>query len=100
VFSLDLDAKALTKSYRCQPTSSLTACANWIHGVSAATPSHGIAFTRLMVCSSGLLYAWCFVQVRCAKVVLWKCGGIIDSQRFGGEAKWVDHPCTRAPRGG
>jgi hypothetical protein len=43
VFSLDLDAKALTKSYRCQPTSSLTACANWIYDESAATPSHGIA---------------------------------------------------------
>ena len=45
MFSLDLDAKALTKSYRCQPTSSLTACANWIYDESAATPSHGIAFT-------------------------------------------------------
>jgi len=46
VFSLDLDAKALTKSYRCQPTSSLTACANWIYDVSAATPSHGIALVK------------------------------------------------------
>ena len=38
MFSLDLDAKALTKSYRCQPTSSLTACANWIYDVSASPP--------------------------------------------------------------
>ena len=43
MFSLDVDAKALTKSYRCQPTSSLTACANWIYDVSVATPSHGIS---------------------------------------------------------
>jgi hypothetical protein len=38
VFSLDLDAKALTKSYRCQPTSSLTACANWIYDVERSHP--------------------------------------------------------------
>jgi hypothetical protein len=53
VFCLDLDAKALTKSYRCQPTSSLTACANWIHDVSAVIPSHGIAFCALAFRGAG-----------------------------------------------